>query len=108
MFILLSAPTPDPEETPAALEEDSSADEEEGKDGKTLLWSMVLGSKGCMPHFLKPALILDMENAFSKGVLTTRANSRFDTMKSFFAKDKAWTALLKCDFNDLKTDTSKG
>ena len=106
MFRLLPAPTTDPEETPAL--EDSSVDEEELKDGKILLWSMALGLKGCMPHFANPALMFDMENAFSKGVLTTRANSRFDTTKSFFANDKAWTALLKCDFNDLKTDTSKG
>ena len=28
--------------------------------------------------------------------------------KSFFAKDSACTALLKCDFRDLKTDTYKG
>ena len=49
--------------------------------------------------------MFNMENAFSKGFLTTRANSRFDTTKSFFANDKA---LLKCDFNDFKTDTSKG
>ena len=34
MFRLLSAPTTEPEETPA-LEEDSSVDEEELKDGKT-------------------------------------------------------------------------
>lgn len=97
VFRLLSAPD--------AVEEDSSVDEEELKDGKTLLWSMALGLKGCMPHFANPALMFNMENAFSKGFLTTRANSRFDTTKSFFANDKA---LLKCDFNDLKTDTSKG
>ena len=47
VFRLLSAPTTEPEETPA-LEEDSSLDEEELKDGKTLLGSMELGLKGTL------------------------------------------------------------
>ena len=50
MCRLFYVPTPDPEETPAALEEDSSVDDEGAKDGKTLLWSMALGSKELMPH----------------------------------------------------------
>lgn len=98
---LLSTPTAKSEET-SVLEDDSSVE-----DGKILLWSMEFRSNGCIPHFANPAFIFVMENAFSKGVLTTRENSRFDTTKSLFENDKAWTALLKCDFNDLKTDTSR-
>ena len=44
-------------------------------------------------------------NARSKGVLTTRAKSRFEMTKSLLANDKA---LLKCDFGDMKHPVVEG
>ena len=48
-------------------------------DGLNLLMAMAPGLYGKIPDFENPALILDIDNDFSKRPLTTEANSRFDT-----------------------------
>jgi hypothetical protein len=61
--LLLSGFTVAELEAVPVLEDDSSVKElERGRDGIILLWSMALGSKGSMPHFAKPALMLHIEN----------------------------------------------
>ena len=59
-------------------------------------------------HFLNPDLMVGIENARSKGALTTRENSLFDTIKKFFVKETARIAFEYWPFNDLKTETSNG
>ncbi len=71
-------------------------------DGFIFLMAMASGLYGKMPDFENPALIFDIENAFSKGSLTTEANLRLDTTKFFLAKERARTDLKKVVLQGLK------
>ena len=75
-------------------------------DGVILSLGITSGLNGYIPHFLNPDLMVGIENARSKGALTTRENSLFDTIKNFFVKETARIAFEYWSFNDLKTETS--
>ena len=70
-------------------------------------FEMASRSKGQIPHFAKPDLMLGIENDFSKGDFNTLEKSLFAT-KFFLENDKAQTAFEKLSFSDLKTATSRG
>ncbi len=61
-----------------------------------------------MPHLLKPAFMLVIEKARSKGVLTTLENSRLVTVKFLLVKHRARTDLENWSLRDLNTATSRG
>ena len=76
-------------------------------EGFIFCFEMASGSKGQIPHFAKPDLMLGIENDFSKGDFNTLENSVFVTTKFFLENDKARTAFEKLSFSDLKTATSR-
>ena len=95
-------------------EDESEADEVENCEAPynvecfIFSFEMASGSKGQIPHFAKPDLMLGIENDFSKGDFNTLENSLFVTTKFFLENDKARTAFEKLSFSDLKTATSRG
>ena len=76
-------------------------------EGFIFCFEMASGSKGQIPHFAKPDLMLGIENDFSKGDFNTLENSLFIIAKFFLENDKARTAFEKLSFSDLKTATSR-
>ena len=57
-------------------------------DGFILIGSITLELNGYIPAFENPALIFNIENAFSNESLTTAAKSRLETMRFFLVMIK--------------------
>ena len=78
------------------------------EEGAIFVLSTASRSKGKIPHFLNPFLMLTMEKAISNGSFMTLVKSRFETMKSVLVKQNTHRHLEKCTLSDLNTETSSG